>query len=294
MTMMKMISMLSMKNSKATPCQPLHSTVQIFLTSVRHSSGNICVATCTLGIKTNIIHGNLLHELVLCMMNDTTNNPCLIYIPIGTANMIGLEPYKQLICANNAYLSSLATIPVLRLSDTTLNLCIKVQHPNKPKTLLTINEILLSNEWCVNIEPTQQEGKIFILTTKSDITDGQHENLPPIFTNHLMKNPNFQLDPDNPIACHDNQVQHNPALANYANALCQSIPRNHNKSDQPTSKFSQLPPICTPKLITISYKAATTQLLPKTLPVTNNAQLNNKCKHCNTKATARISLWTTP
>jgi len=84
-----------------------------------------------------------------------------------------------------------------------------------------IKEILLSNK-CVNIEPTQQEGKIFILTTKTNIADGRqwlNENLPPIFTNHLMKNPNFQLDPDNPIACCDDQVQHNPTLADYANAL---------------------------------------------------------------------------
>jgi len=67
------------------------------------------------------------------MMNDTTNNPHLKYIPIGTANMIGPEPYKQLICANTAYLSSLPMIPVLGLLDAILDLCIKVQHPDNPK-----------------------------------------------------------------------------------------------------------------------------------------------------------------
>jgi len=92
------------------------------------------------------------------MANTTTDNLCLKYIPISTANIISPEPYKQLICANNAYLSSLETIPIVGLSDNTLHLCLSIQHPDNPETQMTIKDILLANEWCVNIDPTQQEG----------------------------------------------------------------------------------------------------------------------------------------
>jgi len=82
---------------------------------------------------------NLLHELFLCMNNDTTDNPHMKYIPIGTVNIIGPKLYKNLICANNAYLLLLATIPVVRISDETLSLCISVHHPDKLETKVPIN-----------------------------------------------------------------------------------------------------------------------------------------------------------
>jgi len=62
---------------------------EFFLTSTGHGGSNNHIATCTLDIKTNVIHGNLLHKLFLCMTNNTTNNLGLKYIPIGTGNIIG-------------------------------------------------------------------------------------------------------------------------------------------------------------------------------------------------------------
>jgi len=66
----------------------------------------------------------------------------------------------------------------------TLILCISVQHPDKLKTKLSIKNILLSNDWCVNIEPTKQEGKNLPRQPKSDIDEGRNwldANLPPNF-----------------------------------------------------------------------------------------------------------------
>jgi len=112
-----------------------------------HQTGTNQFSTHTLGIKTNIIHGNLLHKLLLHMANTTTNNPCLKYVRNWHCQIIGLEAIQT------------AQLPVVGLSDDTLHLSTLVQHPNKTKTQMTNENILLANEWCVSIEPTQQEGE---------------------------------------------------------------------------------------------------------------------------------------
>jgi len=73
-----------------------------------------------LSIKTNVAHRKLLHEMLLRMANNKTDNPMLKYVPVGMAYTMGPEPYKQLILANNAYLSSIASILVVGISDDTL------------------------------------------------------------------------------------------------------------------------------------------------------------------------------
>ncbi len=88
-------------------------------------TGTNQVRTRALSIKTMVAFGNLLHELFLCMATTKTDNQLLKYIPISMESTLGPEPYKQLICANNAYLTSVATIPVIRIPDEALKLCIE-------------------------------------------------------------------------------------------------------------------------------------------------------------------------
>jgi len=176
---------------------------ELLITKVGYGTGTTRVATHTLGIKTNVSHRKLLHEMLLCMATNQTDNPILKYVLVGMAYTIGTEPYKQLILANNVYLSSIASIPVVGISDDTLECTIPVQHSTLLHHHLTIKEVLLHNDWCINIELTETDGKIFILTTKSNLDIARQwldKNLPIIFTNHLPKNPTFTPDPDNLIA----------------------------------------------------------------------------------------------
>ncbi len=93
---------------------------EFLIANVGYGTGTTRVATRTLSIKTNVAHGKLLHEMLLQMANNKTDNPVLKYVPVGMAYTMGPEPYKQLILANNAYLSSIASIPVVGISDDTL------------------------------------------------------------------------------------------------------------------------------------------------------------------------------
>ena len=161
---------------------------ELFISPVGYGTGTTRVATRTIGIKTNVMHGNLLHELLLRMATNKTDNPLLKYVPVGMANTLGPEAYKQLIRSNNAYLTSLATIPVEGITDETLELTIPVHYPDKPTAHKTIKNILLDNKWCINIEPTETEGKFFHYHHKVKL--GQCSSVAGYqFTTHLRETP---------------------------------------------------------------------------------------------------------
>ncbi len=138
-----------------------------------------------------------------------------------------------------------------------------------------IKDVLLWNEWCVNIEPMETGGKIFVLTTKSNLDVARQwldENLPIIFTHHLPKNSTFIPNPDNPIAKCTDQQHLTSTLLNYADALKATLPPSQLQTSTKASKFVRPPPNCPPPLVNISYKQA----------ATNEAVTNTNQKHNNT------------
>jgi len=265
---------------------------ELLITNVGYSTGTTQVSMRTLGIKTNVAHGKLLHELLLCMATTRTDNPILKYVPVGMAYTIGPEHYKQLIRANNAYLTSLASIPIIGISDNTLEQTIPVQHPTLSNYRLTIKEVLLCNDWCVNIEPTETDGKIFVLTTKAKLDIARQwldENLPVIFTHHLPKNPTFTPDPDNPIAKHTDQQHITTTLLDYADALKATLPPSQLQNMAQTSKYARPPPNRPPPLVNISYKEAITRNnTPTNNPNTNNST-KKWCTQDNTSTTTKVT-----
>jgi len=196
--------------------------------------------------------------MATCMATNKTDNPLLKYIPVGMATTIGPKPYKQLICSNNAYLTSIATILVEGSTDKTLELAITIHYPDKPAASKTIKDILLANKWCINIEPTEMEGKIFILTTKSELDTARQwldTNLQPIFEKHLPKNPRFTPNMENPVPRQTDQPIMTAIFGRYVDALMQSIPKTKpNPTTATSNKYSRLPPNQAPKLVTILFQ----------------------------------------
>jgi len=179
------------------------------------------------------------------MATNCIDNLVLKYVPVGMTYTIRPDPYKQLILAHNAYLTLIASIPVVGISDDTLECTIPVQHPSFPNHCLTIKEVLLHNDWCVNIELTEMDGKIFVLTTKSNLDTARQwldENLPKNFTNHLPKNSTFTPDLDNLIAKCTNQQHLTETLLNYAEALKATLLPSQLQQPNNGSKYAQPPP----------------------------------------------------
>jgi len=144
---------------------------------------------------------------------------------------------------------------------------------------MTIKDVLLRNEWCVNIEPTETDGKIFVLTTKSNLDVARQwldKNLPIIFTHHLPKNSTFTPNPDNLIAKCTDQQHLTSMLLDYADALKATLPPSQLQTSTKASKFARPPPNRPPPLVNISYKQA----------ATNEAATNTNQKHNNTPRNA--------
>jgi len=215
------------------------------------------------------------------MKIDPQIYPNLQYVPVGLATNIGATSYMQLICDNNEYLTSLTAIPLQGFNDRILNYTIPVKMADNNDEHRSIREILMATEWCVQIEPTQNPGRILLLTTQSQLDTG-HEwldnNLPILFTQYLPRNPSFQAY-DNPIipTCADIKPT-STALDTYANALKQKLNlQPHNSNPQ---QFAHPPASCTPPLTTISYSAAA----QKNLSHSQNTDPPKKKKARNTDA----------
>ncbi len=257
---------------------------ELFKTDVGYGTGTNRVATKAIGIKSNVEFGNLLNELLLRMKVGTHIFPKMQYIPVGLAANIGVAPYTQLICDNNEYLTTLTSIPVIGISDSTLNYTIPVKTDQGTDEPRTIREIIMATEWCLQIEPTQTKGRFLMITTKGNLDAGREwldDNLPPIFTKYLPKNPKYTPDEENPVPHRTDQKQPNTTLDNYADQIRKKITVQPRKDNQPPT-YARPPLQRTGPQATISYsEAAKKNLNPQQ---TNNTNPPKKKKARNSDA----------
>jgi len=127
---------------------------KLFPTSVSYGISTKCFSTKALVIKCNINTGEILHKLFLHVQINKNIHPCMQYMPIGAAQLLSPEPYQHLIMQNNTYFQSLAIIPVLGFTNTTLNYLIMVNN-NTPGATHAIHNVLKMTDWCLQIKPIQ-------------------------------------------------------------------------------------------------------------------------------------------
>jgi len=213
----------------------LNITFKIFHTRVGYGIGTKWVATKALAIKCNVANGKILHKLLIYMNINKSIFLAMQFVPVSMATTMGPEPYKHLICQNNAYLSTLVTIPVIGFHDTMLEFTILVNN-GAPGAKLSIREILMSTNWCTQIELTQTPWCMLLITTKQNLDtrcQWLDSNLDSIFQVYLPKNPEYTPDTKNPIPhCIDIHIP-NAKLDSLVEALRQHItlPAQNNDSN---------------------------------------------------------------
>ncbi len=144
---------------------------KIYPTTIGHSTGNSKQAeTNTVGIKSNIEHVMLLKEMFICIpMTPNSNKLMMKFIPQGIVHSIGHEAYTALIKSDNQFLLLVMTILVNGITVETLELKINAYNPLTKTTKKTIHNILLDNHWCHGLEPTNNHGKILLITTRAHL-----------------------------------------------------------------------------------------------------------------------------
>jgi len=254
---------------------------ELFRTEVGYGTGTAHVDTKVIGIKSNVKYGKVLNELFLHMKIDPQIFPHLQYVPVGLAANIGVVPYMQLIRDNNAYLMSLTAIPLQGFNDRILNYTIPTKVADNKEEFCSIREIFMDMDWCLQIEPTQNPGRILLLTTKSQLETGREwldDNLLVLFTKYLPNNKQFKAADDHIIPTRADIKPASTTLDSYADTLKQKlILQPQNSSAQ---QFAHPPSSCTPPLTTISYSAAAQKNISR--PISPHPP--QKKKACNADA----------
>jgi len=87
----------------------------------------LCFKTSVTGIKTKEIHHNLLRELISQLFAKPLSDLAHFqYALCGIATIIGHTEYQALLYKNNKFFSTLTTIPVLGIDNSTLGLEVTV------------------------------------------------------------------------------------------------------------------------------------------------------------------------
>jgi len=132
------------------------------------------------------------------------------------------------------YLTAITMIPIEGINDDTLDLTVIPLTVTTPNDQVSIRNILLSNTWCIQVEPTQTPGKILIIMTKGQINAACNwldKNLESLFTVYLARNPDYKPNKDQPVPTRTDIVKHTTTMQTYMQSL---IHKYHVSPYQPT------------------------------------------------------------
>jgi len=114
---------------------------------------------------------------------------------------------------------------------------------SQPGAKLTMCKTLMSTNWYTQIEPTQMQEHMLLITMKQNLDIGHQwldDSLPHIFQVYLPKNPEYVPDTEHPLPHCANIQTPNAKLNSYVDALRQCITLPSNNTDKNTT------PTCPP------------------------------------------------
>jgi len=97
---------------------------------------------------------------------------------------------------------------------------------------MTVYDYLMSTEWCHGIEPTDQIGCYFLITTRQQLHEALewlNNNLEDMFTKHIPRYNTFDLIEGYPFPKRADKMQVNTKLRTYADLFCGKYAINTNE-----------------------------------------------------------------
>jgi len=242
---------------------------ELFTTEVTTGPSNQRVATPAIGLQCKSENINLIRELFTRMF--TTPSPDIAYLnytPSGLQSIIGDTNYRHMLTKNNEYLMALATILIEGTDDETLDLTVTPPNAQNPNEQVSIQNILLTNPWCIQVEPTQTPGKILLVTTKGQLTTARRwldKNLNPLFTVFLARNLAYKPNTKNPVPTRMDIVKQTMAMQTYAQSLIRKYHVSPYQPGQHTNeKKYNKPPQSTKHVPKLTYDTQDFPPLPTT------------------------------
>jgi len=245
---------------------------ELFPTEVSSGKNPTQVTTKATGIKCTINDSNLLQELFTQAFTKLAIKIAHIhFIPSGIAMQIGADKYQTMIYNNNKFLTNRAATMIAGITPHMLDLKIEVNAPGKPTCQMTIKEIFLDVPWCHQVEPTEKQNHIILITDKTAITNTRlwlDDNVEGLFTRYITCNLAYKPDKEYAIPQCMDKIPTTQARATYAETLSKKHQTNTAMTTNAT-QYCRSPPQVNHKPTLFTFDAKEFPLLEQT-NVTNN------------------------
>jgi len=91
-----------------------------------------------------------------------------LFVPTGAVHVIGPEAYSTLIRDNNAFLTSVTTIPLGDFQHDTLDIPFSLDKSTDIDQT-TLYELIMEQDWCISVEKTITTNKVLLVTTRGQL-----------------------------------------------------------------------------------------------------------------------------
>jgi len=161
---------------------------EIYPTEISHGRDKEKVETFVFGIKCATKHARLLKEFFTQFSNPMEMDARFgVFLPTGTAHLIGTDAYKKLLCDNNEYQQTITTVPMGDFQHATLEIPFSCEQ-NTDIDTTNLYELILDQPWCLSVEKTTTPNKILLVTTKGQVTAARewtNNKLPELYQQHI-------------------------------------------------------------------------------------------------------------
>jgi len=161
---------------------------EIYKTHVSLGCDDKKIKTEVLGIKCAIDKSRLLKEFFTQYGNPMELDTRIgTFVPTGAIHLIGPEAYTKLLLDHNAYLQTIATVPLGNFQHATLDIPYS-EDATTDIDSTTLYDTILDQPWCLSLERTTTANKILLLTTKGQLATARawvDTQLPAIYSQHI-------------------------------------------------------------------------------------------------------------
>jgi len=152
------------------------------------SAGSICSGLADQLIKCALDQAWLLKEFFSQIANPMALEKRIgMFIPTRAVHIIGQAAYTNLLCANNEFLQSIAMVSLGDFQHATLEIPFS-DDPNTNIEQTNLYEMMLKQDWCINVELSMTPNKNLLITTKSQVQNARKwadDTLPALYNQHI-------------------------------------------------------------------------------------------------------------
>jgi len=147
---------------------------EIYKTKLVHGRDKEKVETNVLGVKSTIQQARLLKEFFSQLASpDHYENQIGVFVPTGAVHLLGATNYATLIRDNNAFIHSVVSIPIGDFQHASLDIPFSLDS-STDIDMITLQDLIAEQSWCLSVDKTATENKVMILTTKTQLATARN------------------------------------------------------------------------------------------------------------------------